>query len=110
MGKIILKKKESDYYFVLKAENGAIILTSEIYPNQEGCMKGIQAVKHNARNDERYTRKTSKNGRYYFLLVAENGEVIGTSEMYSTTGGREYGIGSVKYNTMYFTIEDATGD
>ena len=41
-------------------------------------------------------RKTAKNGQFYFTLVATNGEVIGTSEMYTTEQARDGGIDAVK--------------
>lgn len=36
------------YYFVLKAGNGEIVGTSEMYVNQAGCENGIRSVMSNA--------------------------------------------------------------
>jgi len=38
----------------------------------------------------------SRNNKYYFNLKASNGQIIGTSEMYESAGGRDNGIESVK--------------
>lgn len=38
------------YYFNLKASNGQIIGTSELYESQAGRENGIYAVQHNAQN------------------------------------------------------------
>lgn len=84
------------YYFNLKASNGQKILASEGYINRTSCADGIQSVRNNAPIDLRYSRKTAANGQYYFTLHAVNGEVIGTSETYATSQGRDGGIEDVK--------------
>ena len=33
------------FYFVLKARNGEIICTSEVYETKQACKKGISAIK-----------------------------------------------------------------
>jgi hypothetical protein len=38
----------------------------------------------NAARDERHERRTSRADEPYFVLKAANGEIIGTSEMYSS--------------------------
>ena len=59
---------------------------------------GIESVKKNAVEDARYERKEAKNGAPYFNHKATNGQVIGSSEMYSSESARENGIESVKKN------------
>lgn len=98
MGKFIVKQTSSGYRFNLKADNGQVILTSETYTSKAACLNGVDSVKSNARNDSNYDRRTSTNNKYYFNLKAGNGQIIGTSEMYETTSGRENGIDSVKSN------------
>jgi len=44
----IRKASNGQYYFVLKAENGKIIATSEMYETKQGCKNGIESVKKNA--------------------------------------------------------------
>ena len=48
----------------------------------------------------------AKDGSPYFNLKSSNGQVIGTSEMYSSTSAMENGIVSVKNNAANATIED----
>jgi len=43
-----------------------------------------------------------------FNLKSANGQVIGTSEMYSSKAAMENGIASVKENAPSATIEDTT--
>ncbi|MGH1349011.1 MAG: YegP family protein, partial [Nannocystales bacterium] len=54
------------------------------------------AVKTNAPIDARYEKKTSTSGSPYFVLKAGNHEVIGTSQMYTSTASRDDGIEAVK--------------
>lgn len=107
MGKFVIKKRANgEFQFVLKAGNGEPILASEGYGTKAGCQNGIASVKSNATNDSRYARLRSKNEKYYFNLKANNGEIIGTSEMYETAAGCENGIESVKSNAPTATIEE----
>ncbi len=46
----------------------------------------------------KFVTKTGSNGEYYFNLVAGNGQVILSSEGYTTTAARQNGIDSVKKN------------
>lgn len=99
MAKFVVKQAKNDqFYFSLKADNGQTILSSEMYVNRAGCNNGIASVKENSPVKERYEKKTSTNGKFYFNLKAGNGQVIGTSEMYEAEAGRDNGIDSVKKN------------
>ncbi|MEW7292927.1 YegP family protein [Aquimarina sp. 2304DJ70-9] len=94
-----LKNKEgSSFHFTLKAKNGQVILSSEVYNSKSAAENGISSVKKNSPEDGRYERKTAKNGKFYFNLKAGNGQVIGSSQMYSSESGMENGINSVKEN------------
>ena len=107
--KFELKKSTTgQYYFNLKAENGEVILSSEMYQSKEGAEGGIESVSNNAALDERYERKVSVKDEPYFILKAANGEPIGRSEMYSTTAAMENGIASVKANAPEAMVDDQT--
>lgn len=86
------------FYFNLKAGNGQIILSSEMYESKSSAENGIASVQKNAGDDGRYERKTSAKGQPFFVLKAGNGEVIGRSETYSSDAALENGIESVKTN------------
>lgn len=107
MGKFIIKKTSNDQYrFNLKANNGEKILTSETYTTKAGCENGINSVKSNAADDSKYEKLESTNNKYYFNLKATNGQIIGTSEMYESSGGRDKGIESVKTNAPAASVEE----
>lgn len=109
MGKfVITTRKNNDYQFVLKAGNGQVILASQGYSTKPSCLNGVESVKKNAVNEDRYERLTSTNGKPYFNLKATNGQVIGNSEMYESESSRENGIKSVMSNAPDATIDDQT--
>lgn len=96
--KFVIKKSSGHFYFHLTAMNGEIILNSELYTWRGSAEDGVVSVKTNAPLDERYDRRASKDGQRYFVLKGANGEVIGTSEMYTSMTAMENGIASVKRN------------
>ena len=93
--------------FVLKAGNGEVILSSETYEGKAGAENGIASVQKNCGGDERYERKDSKDGRFYFNLKAANYQIIGTSQMYKEAASREGGIASVKANGSTAVVKTA---
>jgi len=108
-GKFELKRSSDDrHFFNLKAGNGEIILSSQLYVSRDGALKGIASVQGNAPEDERYDRLVATNGEPYFVLKARNGEVIGRSETYSSKSAMENGIDSVKRHAPEAKIVDLT--
>ena len=108
-GKFELKKSTNGkFFFSLKAGNGEKILGSEMYETKPAAENGIASVKKNAGDDARYEKKTSNKGDAYFNLKASNGQIIGSSEMYSSEAGRDNGIESVKKNAADAAIDDQT--
>ncbi len=106
-GKFVIgKRSNGDFQFNLKAGNGQVILASQGYADKGGCKNGIESVKTNAPDDNRYERKTSSNGKPFFNLLAANGQVIGSSEMYESEASRDNGIESVKKNAPDAAVVD----
>jgi uncharacterized protein YegP (UPF0339 family) len=91
-------KKSSDgqFYFTLQAANNEKILTSEMYKAKQGAENGIASVKVHSMQEGQFEPRTSKAGKPYFVLKALNGEVIGTSEEYSSKEAMETGMAAVK--------------
>ena len=52
MGKFIIKKTNTGIKFDLKAGNGEVIATSEVYNSEASCRNGIESVKKNAPDTE----------------------------------------------------------
>lgn len=97
---------DGQFRFVLKAGNGEVILTSELYKSKAAAENGIASVQSNAAHDERYERKTAANGKVFFNLKAANHQVIGSSQMYSSEAARDGGIASVKTNGSSAKVKD----
>lgn len=106
----LLKASNGQFFFRLKAGNGETILMSEQYKARASAENGIESVKKNAPLEERFERKTSKDGKFYFVLKASNGQVIGQSEMYTAAASMENGIESVKKNAPEAPVIDKTAE
>ena len=114
MGKFVIKQtKNEEYTFSLKAVNGQVIMTAgESFKTLATCKNSIESVKKNALSHvedqtvEGYETLThpkfevyqDKAGEYRFRLKAKNGEIIATSEGYTSKANCENGIDSVKKN------------
>ena len=113
MGKFVVKEVKTGFKFDLKAGNGEVIATSEVYTSEAACKNGVESVRKNApvANVENQTVEgyaaekhpkfevyTDKAGEYRFRLKATNGQVIATSEGYTAKAGCINGIESVKKN------------
>ena len=94
MGKFVVKETNTGFKFDLKATNGQVIATSEVYTTKAACLKGIESVKKNCvggvedqtvENYEtvkhpKFEVYADKAGEFRFRLKATNGEVIAVSE------------------------------
>ena len=113
MGKFVVKEVKTGFKFDLKAGNGEIIATSEVYTSENGCLNGVESVRKNAaianledqtvENFETVTNPkfevyVDKAGEFRFRLKARNGEIIATSEGYKAKASCLNGIESVKKN------------
>lgn len=105
---VISKRSNGDFQFVLKAGNGQVILASQGYADKAGAGNGVESVKKNSQDDGKFDRKTSSNGKPYFNLLAGNGQIIGSSEMYESEAARDNGIESVKKNAPDANVADET--
>ena len=120
MGKFVLKQTNTGFKFDLKAGNGEIIATSEVYTTKAACLNGINSVKANAcgeiedqtaegfevKKHPKFELYADKAGEFRFRLKAKNGEVIAVSEGYKTKASCENGIASVKKNAPEAPVEE----
>jgi hypothetical protein len=102
------KDKAGEYRFRLKAGNGETILSSEGYSSKSGCENGIASVRKNAVIPDRFEKKETEGGKFRFNLKASNGQVIGTSQNYSSASGCDNGIKSVAKSAPDATVDDQT--
>lgn len=98
--------KNGEFYFRLTASNGEPILSSEGYKSKDACLNGIDSVRKNASDPERFEKKTSSDGRFHFNLKAANHQIIGSSQMYKSEDACDNGILSVSKNGPVAEVEE----
>ncbi|MFV0549714.1 MAG: YegP family protein [Limnobaculum xujianqingii] len=104
----IFLSKNNEFYFRLKAGNGQIILGSEGYTTKTNCQNGIKSVKTHSQDSKYFEKKVTSNDKFSFNLKASNGQVIGTSQTYTSEQSRDAGIASVTNNAPDATVVDLT--
>ena len=120
MGKFVVKETNTGIKFDLKAGNGEVIATSEVYSSKAACMKGIASVQKNApvanmedqteadyavAKNPKFEVYKEKKGEFRFRLKATNGQIIATGEGYTTKPACLKGIESVKKNAVDAKVE-----
>jgi len=100
------KDKAGEFRFRLKAGNGETILSSEGYSAKASCTNGIESVRKNSANPDRFVKKQTDSGKFRFNLTATNGQVIGTSQSYDSESGCDNGMKSVAKNAADASIDD----
>ena len=124
MGKFVVKATKTGFVFNLKAGNGEVIATSEVYTTEAACMKGVESVRKNAADakledqtvaevaavtNPKFEMYTDKAGEFRFRLKARNGEVIAVSEGYKAKASCLNGIDSVRRNAPDAAVEKPEG-
>ena len=104
----IFKGTNNQFYFRLKAQNGEIILASEGYTAKQSAKDTIDVARKLGQDASKYDKRTASNGSPYFVLVANNNEVIGVSELYSSVANRDNGIQAVMNVIGTAQVEDLT--
>jgi hypothetical protein len=76
-------QEDKQWYFVLRAADGRVLLESEDYQARTGAVNGIESVRENGKNLARY-QLLEGGGEHFFVLKAGNGQEIGRSTAYAT--------------------------
>ena len=96
LGKWVVKEKgEDEFNSYLLANNGQILLSSEIYSTAEGAVKGIQTIKKNIEVGT-FQIYCDKNRNYYFKLKTAQNKFLCAGETYKTKTACQSAIESVK--------------
>ena len=113
MGKFVMKTTATGFTFRLKAGNGEVMATSEVYSSEAACRNGIQSVMTNApiaaledqmvegysaEKHPKFEVYLDKKGECRFRLKARNGEIIAVSEGYTAKASCLNGVESVRKN------------
>lgn len=115
MGKFVIRETKTGIKFDLKATNGEVIATSEVYSSAASCNKGVASVQRNAPiaavenqtvegyavdKHPKFEIYLDKAGEFRFRLKATNGQIIAVSEGYKKLASCQNGIESVKKNAV----------
>lgn len=113
MGNFVIREVKTGIKFNLKAANGQVILTSEVYSSEAACRRGIESVQKTAPMagildltlpepgtvpNPRFEVYTDRNGSHRFRLKARNGKIIAVSDAYAGKANCLKGIESIRAN------------
>lgn len=120
MGKFVIRSVPSGVKFDLKAENGEVIASSEVYSSLAACRRGIESVRKCAAaskiedqtepacaglSNPKFEVYPDRSGLYRFRLRCRNGKIVAVSEGYTTKAACLAGVESVIRNASDATIE-----
>ena len=121
MGKFVIKNTKTGIKFDLKATNGQVVASSQVYKSMKTCLNGTASVVKNApiaaledQTVEGYAKQkcpkfefyVDKKGEYRFRLKAINGQIIAVSEGYVKIASCMNGIDSVRKNAVDAPVEE----
>lgn len=121
MGTFAVKETATGIMFNLKAGNGEIIATSEVYNSKDACLNGIESVRKNAvaanledqtvegfetQKNPKFEVYQDKKGEYRFRLKSSNGQIIAVGEGYKAKAGCLNGIESIKKNAPEADVKE----
>lgn len=112
MGKFVISAAKTGYKFNLKATNGQVIASSQVYKSLPSAKAGVASVMKNAlaavedqtvegfeaQKCPKYEVYLDKAGEFRFRLKASNGQTITTGEGYTTKAACLNGIESIGKN------------
>ena len=120
MGKFVIKPTLKGVKFDLKATNGQVIASSQVYKSLKTCVQGAASVAKNAviaeiedqtvegfevKKNPKFEIYTDKAGEIRFRLKAKNGQIIATSEGYKSMKSCLAGIASIQKNAPGAPVE-----
>lgn len=107
-GKYEIVKRNDSFFFLLKANNGQLLLESSAYTTEQGVRKAIDTFKKAVEVGE-FTVDEDKNGNFKFILRASaRSQMLYYGEAYSSRQSAENAIGSVKNFAFTAAVKRAT--
>ena len=122
MGKFAVYVSDKGARFNLKAGNGEVIATSQMYKTLKGCLAGVKSVRKNAPiagvedqtaegfepcKHPKFEVYADKSGKTRFRLKAKNGQIIAVSQAYKSLKSCLGGIESVRKNAADSPVVEA---
>lgn len=102
----VFRGEDEKYYFRLNVADGDIILHSDGFRIREGAEKSIELVRLSVYHDDRFKRKISLDGRYYFDILSMDKNILATSRMFETIQDCDRALGLVRDLAPKAIVED----
>lgn len=95
-----LKKSDKDikkpFFWHIKADNGEIVLRSQMYAAEGAAIMDLVSVCVYGGVKANYELKSTKNGEFHFHINAQRNEIVGTSQTFTTLSDGKKGIDGVQ--------------
>lgn len=82
-GKLIILSNENGYYYVLKASNGEVLVTSDNYKTEASAQSAMARFQEAVVSGKFYVEK-DKRDNYQFKLFASNGRIVCVGQIYAS--------------------------
>lgn len=92
----VLVGESGQFRFNYFARNGEILVSSEHYRTEAAAYNGAFAVQSEGQIDAAYDVKENASGGFYFTVQAANGEIVATSQQYTTRASAVDGMAALK--------------
>lgn len=101
-----IESEDGLFRFVLKAGNGEVILRGVQHEDKESAESDIFLAQDSCAKEERYEKIISAEGKPGFNLMAATGQIIGSSQPYSSEASCSKGMASVRKNGSSTVIKE----
>ena len=98
--------RSKNFYFQMLNDDGGIILESQAYQTKDARNSGVESVKNNIGNPDRYSRLTEGDKEYFILKAGNNQEIgrsIGYTDETALKAAIEYAQGSRSSSSQTIT-------
>ena len=95
----LIEAADGSTSFHLRAGNHEVILSGGVLPTRQAALDTIEWVRAHGHDRARFDSLRTAGGGRYFVLRAEDGRVMGRSEVYASSSGVDNGIASVQRNS-----------
>ena len=82
-GRLGVLSNENGYYYVLKASNGEVLVTSDYFKLESSALNAMARFKEAVVNGKFYIEK-DKRENYQFKLFAANGRIVCVGQIYAS--------------------------
>lgn len=92
----VLQGASGQWRFNVHAKNGQVVLSSEQYSSEAAAVNGAVAVQTVGKDAAAYTLLENSAKGWYFTVKADNGQIVGVSQQYTTKASAQSAITSLK--------------